>query len=197
MNKLIKGAVATAAGVALLMGGAGTFAYWNDSVGVTGGNITAGTLTVADSGTAGSWTVQKDGTGTAVAVADISTFVASPGDKFSYTKNVVINATGNNLVATLQLAPGSITSVTNTTANNALRDYLVKTASIAVTGAGITAGSVAGTYTITPGTTGISNRTVTVTVVINFPKDAAAGTENATKTGAVSLAGLAVQLNQN
>ena len=31
MNKLTKGAIATAAGVILLMGGAGTLAYWNDS----------------------------------------------------------------------------------------------------------------------------------------------------------------------
>ena len=55
MNKLLKGAIAGAAGVALLLGGAGTFALWNSSATVTGGNIDAGNLHVADSGTAGTW----------------------------------------------------------------------------------------------------------------------------------------------
>ena len=31
MNKLVKGSIAGAAGIILLMGGAGSLAYWNDS----------------------------------------------------------------------------------------------------------------------------------------------------------------------
>jgi alternate signal-mediated exported protein len=197
MNKLTKAVVATAAGVALLMGGAGTFAYWNDSVGITGGTITAGNLTVVDATPAdGVWTVSKDGTGTPVTVANINTFVASPGDKFVYTKSVKINATGNNLVATLALAPGSITAATSTTANNALAAYLTKTAGITATGTGIAAIGSTGTYSVTPGAAGIANQNVTVTVTINFPKDAVAGTENNTKLGSVNLSGLSVTLNQ-
>lgn len=197
MNKLVKGAIAIAAGAALLTGGAGTFAYWNDSVGVSGGTITAGNLDVAD-GTpaAGAWTVQKDGTGTAVSVPDISAFVTSPGDKFTYTKNITVTATGNNLVATLALAPGSITAPTSTTANNFLVGYLTKQASIAITGTGITAGSVAGTYTVTAGAAGVSARAAVVTVVIEFPKSGTAGFENAGMLGTVNLSGLSVTLNQ-
>jgi alternate signal-mediated exported protein len=199
MNKLVKGAVATAAGVALLMGGAGTFAYWNDSVGITGGTITAGNLVVTDSAPSnGTWTVQKNGTGTANPVTNIATFTASPGDKFTYTKNVTITATGDNLTATLALGSGSIAAAgaTPTAASTALAAYLTKTASITATGTGVTAGSVAGTYTITPGTAGVTARTVAVSVVITFPKDAVAGFENNTKLGSVTLSGLTVTLDQ-
>ena len=197
MNKLVKGAIAIAAGAALLTGGAGTFAYWNDSVGVTGGSITAGNLDVADATPVnGTWTVQKDGTGTAIAVPDITAFVASPGDKFTYVKNVTVTATGNNLVATLALAPGSITAPTSTTANNFLVGYLTKQAAVSITGTGISAGSVAGTYTVTAGTAGVSSRAAVITVVIEFPKSTTAGFENAGMLGTVNFSGLAVSLNQ-
>jgi len=198
MNKLVKGAIATAVGSALLMGGAGTFAYWNDSVGITGGTIVAGNLAVADATpTDGVWTVQKDGTGTATTVPNIASFVASPGDKFTYTKTVKITATGNNLVATLALTPGSIVAATPASAaNTALASYLTSTSTIAATGTGVSAGTVAGTYNVTAGTAGVSARDVTVSVVVTFPKSTTAGFENNTKLGSVNLSGLAVTLNQ-
>jgi len=198
MNKLVKGAIATAVGATLLMGGAGTFAYWNDSVGVNGGTIVAGNLAVADAApTDGVWTVQKDGTGTASTVANIASFVASPGDKFTYTKTVKITATGNNLVATLALTPGSIAAATPATAaNTALAAYLTSTSAITATGTGISAGTVAGTYNVTAGAAGVTARDVTVAVVITFPKSTTAGFENNTKLGSVNLSGLAVTLNQ-
>lgn len=199
MNKLVKGAVATAAGVALLMGGAGTFAYWNDSVGVTGATITAGNLLVEAPATAPAgdgWKVQKNGTGTAATVTNISSFVASPGDKFTYTKTINVTATGDNLVATLALGAGSITGATTGTADTALAAYLQKTASIAITGAGVAAIGTTGTFSVTPGTAGVTARPVTVSVVITYPKSATAGAENDTKLGSVNLSGLTVTLNQ-
>ena len=199
MNKLVKGAVATAAGVALLMGGAGTFAYWNDSVGITGGTITAGNLVVTDATpTNGAWTVLKNGAGTAATIVNIASFTASPGDKLTYTKKVSITATGDNLTATLALGAGSIAGVgaVPTAASTALASYLVKTASITATGTGVAAGSVAGTYLIAPGTTGVTARDVTVSVVIDFPKNALPGIENSTKLGSVTLSGLNVTLDQ-
>jgi len=49
MNKLFKGAIASAAGVALLLGGAGTFAMWNDiAYFEDDGVITAGSLEFVD-----------------------------------------------------------------------------------------------------------------------------------------------------
>ena len=198
MNKLVKGAIATAVGSALLMGGAGTFAYWNDSVGITGGTIVAGNLAVADATpTDGVWTVQKDGTGTATTVPNIASFVASPGDRFTYTKTVKITATGNNLVATLALTPGSIVAATPASpANTALAGYLTSTSTVAATGTGISAGTVAGTYTVAAGSAGVTSRDVTLSVVVTFPKSTTAGFENNTKLGSVNLSGLAVTLNQ-
>ena len=50
MNKLTKGAIATAAGIALLLGGAGTFALWNGQTTIAGGTISTGTLAIASTG---------------------------------------------------------------------------------------------------------------------------------------------------
>lgn len=46
MNKFAKGSLAAGAGLVLLLGGAGTLAYWNDSAELAGGTINAGTLTL-------------------------------------------------------------------------------------------------------------------------------------------------------
>ena len=196
MNTLVKGSIAAAVGVAVLMGGAGTFAYWNSSVGLTNQTVSAGNLVVTDPTPAdGVWTVQKNGTGTATTIASIAAFRATPGDRLTYTKTVKVSASGDNLTATLSLGAGSITPATaSNAADTALSTYLQKTASISAVGTGIS--TVGGTITVTPGSAGIVAQNVTVAVVVNFPKDAAAGTENATKSGVVNLAGLTVDLNQ-
>ena len=66
MNKLTKGAVAAAAAIALLLGGAGTFATWNASSAVADAGITAGTLSIASGAVAGTW---SDATGTSTCPA--------------------------------------------------------------------------------------------------------------------------------
>lgn len=196
MNKLVKGSIATAVGIAVLMGGAGTFAFWNSSVGLSNQTITTGTLTVTDpTPTDGVWTVQKNGTGSAIPVSSITAFRASPGDTLTYTKTVKVAASGNNLSATLALGAGSITPATAAKAADvALVTELGKTASITATGTGVTTTN--GVITVAPGATAIEARDVAVVVVIAFPKDAAAGDENAAKNGAVILSGLTVDLNQ-
>lgn len=200
MNKLVKGSVAGAVGIALLLGGAGTFATWNSAVGVSGASITAGNLIVSDpSATNGVWTVQKNGTGAALPVTNIATFLASPGDKLTYTKKVTITATGDNLTAGLTLGAGSIEAApapADATASAALAALLTKTAEITATGTGITSTG-ANTFSVTPGAAGITEREVTVAVAVTFPKSATAGAENAAKTGAVTLSGLTVNLLQN
>ena len=187
MNKLFKGAVAGAAGVALLLGGAGTLATWNSSATVNGGSIVSGNLAVADSGTAGTWTAN----GSAI---NIASFKAVPGDTLVYTKTMSINAQGNNLVATLALGPASISAASTGAADVALANYLTKTAALTATGTGITGSGT--TYTITPAANGIAQN-VTVSVTITFPKNATAGFENNTKLGAVTLDNLALTLTQN
>lgn len=97
MNKLTKGAIAGGAGIVLLMGGAGTFALWNDSASVDGGTIQSGTLSIANA-SAGVW---EDVSADSAAPGPINptTFLTVPGDELTYTQSFEIDATGNNLVA--------------------------------------------------------------------------------------------------
>ncbi|GAB3118958.1 alternate-type signal peptide domain-containing protein [Glaciibacter psychrotolerans] len=192
MNKLLKGSLAGAAGIALLLGGAGTFASWNDTAGVTGGTIVAGNLKLIDS-TTGTWTVSHDG-GAPAAIANIATFRAVPGDVLTYSSSVKVVATGDNLVATLSLSATSVTpTVTTNAADIALAAYLTKNATITATGTGITAIGSTGTYKITNG----ANSVAAVKVAFGFPKDAVAGAEDDTKLGSVNFSALAVTLAQN
>ena len=188
MNKLLVSAIAGAAGLTLLIGGAGTFALWNSSASLTGGTITGGTLLVADNATAGVW---KSG----ATVITLSSYRIVPCDTLTFTKTVDITATGDNLVATLAVDPATIAPTTATTAADVrLAAYITKNAQLAITGAGITGASP--TFTITPTATGVSARTATVTVTLVFPKNATAGFENDAKLGSVNLGALAVTLLQ-
>lgn len=93
MNKLVKGSIAGAAGIALLLGGAGTLAYWNSSADLAGTTITAGTLTI-----------EADGVASAVHAADDSAVsLIVPGDVVEITQGVDISATGDNLKAALDI----------------------------------------------------------------------------------------------
>ena len=103
MNKLTKGTIAGAAGIVLLLGGAGTFALWNDSADISGGTVTSGTL-YFDPVTAGTWQdVSPDVTG-APKTINPATFLTVPGDVLTYTSTVVVNATGTNLLANFGVA---------------------------------------------------------------------------------------------
>ncbi len=102
----VKGTVAAAAGIAVLLGGAGTFALWNQS-----GSIgTAGTSTGALTATFGDmeWTDQAqvaDGT-----IENIAAFRMVPGDTLVGTSDIDVTATGENLkvLATLDTATGAL-----------------------------------------------------------------------------------------
>ncbi|WP_308467456.1 alternate-type signal peptide domain-containing protein [Rathayibacter soli] len=95
MNKLTKGAIAGAAGIALLLGGAGSFALWNATSTVAGGTITSGTLNMATVGSA-VWTDTTTNT-----VINPSTFRIVPGDTIAVTQQLTVAGTGNDLSATL------------------------------------------------------------------------------------------------
>lgn len=92
MNKLTKAAIAGAAGIALLLGGAGSLAYWNDSAKLDAASINAGTLTIAADGEA-STTYLND------PLMPVSLIV--PGDTVVVSQDVTISATGDNLEASL------------------------------------------------------------------------------------------------
>lgn len=187
MNKLAKGSIAGAAGIALLLGGAGTFALWNSSATVSGGTITAGDLLVENTDGLGTWADQNG------AITTIADYRIVPGDTLTYTDTLQVTATGDNLVATLDLGDGSIAPLVAGDAEDvALTGFLTEGAVLTASGTGI---SGTGPYTVTPGEAGVSEP-VTVTVTLQFPSSATPGFENAAKLGAVSLSDLTVTLTQ-
>ena len=141
MNKLVKGSIAAAAGISLLMGGAGSLALWNDSVTVSASTVSSGTLDVATT-TPGAWS------------QSIAKIV--PGDTVTYTETLALTAIGDHLKATVG---SNIATITNgITGSSATATYVVKNASnVVVT-------PTAGVYTL-----GGGSYTVAVTVTVTFP----------------------------
>ena len=177
-NKLIKGAIACAAGIALLLGGAGTFALWNSSAAAGAGHITTGTLSL-EADAAGTWT--NITTGTPAAIADIDAFRMVPGNVLQFTQTLTVNATGDDLTADLTYDPLSITGT------SALTSALVSTLTATASGAGITAAG-PNAYTVTPST---SSATVTVVLTVELPDAVTAG-----QGGTINFGGLTFTLTQ-
>jgi len=167
MNKLVKGSIAGAAGIALLLGGAGTFALWNDSVTVAAGTVTTGELRIADATTpAAAWTEQSlTGTRNGVAgtvIVPSTTLKMVPGDTWRYTRTITLTTTGKNLLADLTFDPASVVSGLPT----GEFEYAFTAAPVAATGAATVAETAAGSnvWRVTPGTAATTNFTVTLDV---------------------------------
>ena len=102
MKKSTKGAVAAGAAAVLLLGGAGSLAFWTAQGEADGGDITAGELTLTDATCAPSWSYAA---GSAGAGTPVALFV--PGDKITKQCTFDLEATGDNLSARLT-APASV-----------------------------------------------------------------------------------------
>ncbi|MEU2199934.1 alternate-type signal peptide domain-containing protein [Isoptericola sp. NPDC019482] len=90
----VKGTVAAAAGIAVLLGGAGTFAAWNADLSVgQGDTVTAGELKV-DSYEKGEWTDTSDDS----PITSIADFRMVPGDTLVRRDTAKVIAYGDNLV---------------------------------------------------------------------------------------------------
>lgn len=192
MNKFTKAAIAGAAGIALLLGGAGSFALWNGNASVGAGTVNAGTLAVTTNGT-GTW--QNTPNGGSAGTVTISSFKAVPGDTLTFTQKLNVTSIGDNLNATLTVDPTSIVAPTpdTTGANAALKAALVAGMKVAVTGAtNITQVGTTNSYTVTNAT---AVQTVTVVVTLPFPRGTVG--DNTTQAGSVNLSALAFTLNQN
>lgn len=98
MNKMIKGSVAGAAGIALLMGGFGTYALWSDSEQLDASQVQSGELTIDTSG--GSY----DDANTAADNDWTANDLMVPGDTVTYTQTFTVKGTGKNLRGTISLA---------------------------------------------------------------------------------------------
>lgn len=205
MNKLVKGSIAGAAGIILLMGGAGSLAYWNDSATAgpaSGSNsITAGTLTVT-AVNAGSWTkgfynASNVLVGSVGAVANLSAVKVVPGNRLVYTQQFNVVGTGDDLYFTIGSTAGAVTAASVAAADVALAAQVNASGTTAFSVGSITGGTVV--PATTPGTYKVSSNagtpsTITVTWTVDFPFGASA--VNTAKLGAISLSQGAITLTQ-
>jgi alternate signal-mediated exported protein len=110
MNKTTKGALAAGAAATLLLGGAGSLAYWNATTTVGGATVNSGTLTLTDAteGTcaAAPWKIDS-GESPAGADFDPATELLVPGDVITKTCTYTLGATGTHLRATLGATGGT------------------------------------------------------------------------------------------
>jgi len=188
MKTIVKGTIATAAGVTLLLGGAGTFALWNTSAETAGGSIVAGGLEVEPSAQAASWTVNGGSP-----LSTLEGYPIVPGDVVVYSRDMTVTAHGDGLVAAFSIDPASIEPSSATApADVALADHLSSTAALTASGDGITTTPTAVTVT---GRDGLE-QDVTVDVTITFPKSDTVGLENDAQLGSVDLGAVAVTLTQ-
>jgi alternate signal-mediated exported protein len=167
MNKLTKAAIAGAAGIALLLGGAGSLALWNTSDTVNAGSINTGTLTMT--ATAGTWNTAP------------SKWV--PGDSYEYTASVTVTAVGDHIKGTLSVDPSSITGDA----------ALIADVAIAMTVTGALPANVTsngdGTYNIAAAGTYV----LPVKVTAHFDS----ASDNTTQGKSIDLTGLAFRVDQH
>lgn len=97
MNKMMKGSIAGATGIALLMGGFGTYALWSDSEQLAQNGVQSGDLTIDT--VAGSY----DDANTAAANDWNASDLMVPGDKVTYTQTFTVSGSGKNLKGTIKL----------------------------------------------------------------------------------------------
>lgn len=179
MKKTTKGALAAAAAGALLLGGAGTIAYWSDSSTINGGTVDTGSLALSDADCDEGWVYAPENAG----AGDPVTLLV-PGDVISKGCTFTVSATGDNLEATLT-TPDS-TPITSEDADTF-------------------EATVAATYDIdgspatddTPITEANNGQTVTATITATFPfGDADAINANDTQNATASLDDIEVTLVQ-
>lgn len=100
MKKSTKGVVAAAAAGVLLLGGAGSLAFWSATDTVAGTGVTSGELKLSDDPTCTGW--QFDGSETTADKAyDPATDTIVPGDVLTQSCDYTITAKGEHLRATL------------------------------------------------------------------------------------------------
>lgn len=181
MKKSTKGAVAAAAAGVLLMGGAGSLAFWTGSSSVAASTITAGELKLGTA-SCGSWTFVTGG----------ATFVPAsdkvvPGDSITRVCTIPITAVGTNIKADLTLPTQSVTKNPTDANFTATASYKVGTAAgTAVSKSSITA------------TDNSANIYATLTVTFPFGTSSTANAQNGngTQSATAALDALAVVATQ-
>jgi alternate signal-mediated exported protein len=176
MNKTTKGAVAAVAGGLLLLGGAGSLAYWNDSATVAGGTIASGKLTLTDT-TAGTcaaapWVLDSAESPSGAAF-DPATDMIVPGDVLTKNCTYTIGAKGTHLRATLATTGGA--------ASGALAPALTTAGTFTVGGS-----------TVTEVTSANDGATLSAQIKVTFKP----ASDNTTQLQSASLSSFVVSLTQ-
>lgn len=187
MKKTTKGAIAAGGAAVLLMGGAGTLAYWTSTQTTPGTSFTTGHLSLDATATPCSgWVLDK---GIVGKEAPYVAQILVPGETLTNTCTYTVSATGDQLSATLA-SPNAVASGSLTTATGV---SLPVTTTYKLNGTTIGAS--------TPITSADNSHALAATYVVSFPfgtADAATpGTNgNATQDKAASLADISVTLTQ-
>ncbi|MGV9194744.1 alternate-type signal peptide domain-containing protein [Microbacterium sp. MC2] len=169
MNKFVKGSIAAAAATVLLLGGAGSLAYWNSDAGLKAVSINAGTLALSVDGDP-TW--------------DAPTLWV-PGDEAVYEATLNVVATGDNIQGALSLDETSL-QITGAAADQF--DVTFDADTTGLTGMSFDAASGLATFT-DPGT-----YKVPVTVTVEFPFGTSV--DNTAKNATVNVSGLKFLLTQ-
>jgi alternate signal-mediated exported protein len=103
MNKMVKGSVAGATGIVLLMGGFGTYALWSDTATAEGGSVTSGVLDIVSAGPATWRDLSSD---SSVRSWTPASDLMVPGDVVEMRQPLDVAATGKNLKAKLTVTGG-------------------------------------------------------------------------------------------
>jgi len=106
MNKMAKGALATGVGVALLLGGGGTLAVWNQSVNANAGTIASGELKLAAA--TGAWT-----SNITKGAVDPAVYKMVPGEKLAFTQDLTVTLVGDQLNANLSVVDAAAKAFNN------------------------------------------------------------------------------------
>ena len=198
MRKTTKGAIAVGAGVALLLGGAGTMAAWRVSTGVGAGtSVTSGKLAVV---------AKTDATGSpvwswtngATPAFNATTSRIVPGDSVTRTQVFTVTARGDRLTFTgaLDVAPavtGDPTLVAKLNAGTVTTIAVVGTPPTGVSGSGTS------TITVAAGTAAAADLVfdVRVTSVVTWAAGTAGSDAPDTMSQTVNLAAANLVLTQS
>ena len=128
INRTTKGALAASAAAVLLLGGAGSLAYWNSTQAITGADVDSGHLKLVSPDCGDGWILD----GGAVYSAQLLV----PGDTLTKVCSFTVDAAGEHLTADFD------TTAPNTTGDAALLSELDVSASYEVNGAPVASSDV-------------------------------------------------------
>ena len=188
IRTLITASVAATLGATLLLGGAGTLAFWSDTSSSAAQQIQSGTLDLGSSDkiSVTNPTIKQCTPTCATQTSPYAGAAIVPGDVITATVNVPVTLVGQNMKANFVITPNK-TAAAVTAANTAMTKALSITV-LKVNNTVVTPDSTTGAATVALTPSSVSSAgTVPVTVEIKFPWGNP-GDYNDTMGGQVKLA---------